>query len=157
MRYEQELDKKIEKSNKKPKKMLYADLFRNQRKEIMYFIMNDGSVINVTSKKRDSIKGETDIKVGDIKTVIHNHQRVPRFSKTDKDFYSYLLGKGFKGKFLLYCNGTTYKKDLEKPKETKKEKQLGGRSPYGQAEGTRGLSDMVSLARMLQEALQRRF
>lgn len=134
-RAEQEMDKKIqekekagrsEEEKKKPKKskeMLYGNLFRNQRKEIMYFIMNDGSVINVTSKQENSIKGEIDVKVGDIKTVVHNHLRVKRFSRTDKDFYSSLLGKGFKGKFLLFCKGVTYsldKGDLGKQKEKKK-------------------------------------
>ena len=122
-RAERELDKKIKESSKKPKKpkkMVYGNLFENQRKEIMYFIMNDGSIINVTSEQRDSIKGEVNVKVGDIKTIIHNHSRVPRFSRTDRDFYSYLLGKGFKGKFLLFCKGITYglnEGDLGKPKE----------------------------------------
>jgi len=107
-RAEEELYKKP----KKTKKMVYQKLFMNQAKEIMYFIMKDGSIRNITSEKRDSINGKINIKIKDIETVIHNHRTNRRFSKDDEDFYSHLLGKGFKGNFKLFCKGITY--DLNK-------------------------------------------
>jgi len=107
---EQELDKEL---NKKPKEMTYGSLFGRQKKEIMYFIMNDGSTINVTSEQKNSINGKVRVRIGDIKTVIHNHLEIPNFSKGDEDFYSHLLGKGFKGKFLLFCKNKI--RGLDKP------------------------------------------
>ena len=81
--------------------------------EIMYILYYDGDIYKFDTGHGDTIEipfpAIVDImesdgkKLSGIAMMIHNHWGQPYFSDEDKKVYTYLKGKGFKGRFLLYC------------------------------------------------------
>ena len=90
---------------------IFIDAF-NEPIEIIYFVFYNGDVHRFTTHDEnevaisvpvmvDTIKRDGN-KISNVAIIIHNHWARPYFSDSDKRTYTYLKGKGFKGRFLLY-------------------------------------------------------
>lgn len=87
--------------------------------EVMEMVFYDGFFCYITSCKRRVISfnivdlyvvlEKINRKIANIKTVMHNHFNNSEFSEADMLFLSNLRTFGFKGEFLLYCQGQIYR------------------------------------------------